>query len=29
MKKGHSGMVRNTRNADARQEKGQKVRAAS
>jgi hypothetical protein len=29
MKKGRSGMLRNTRNADARQEEGQKVRAAS
>jgi hypothetical protein len=29
MKKGRSGMLRNTRNADARQQKGQKVGAAS
>jgi hypothetical protein len=29
MKKGWSGMVRNTRNVDARQQKGQKIGAAS
>jgi hypothetical protein len=28
MKKGRSGMLRNTRNADSRQEKEQKVEAA-